>query len=80
MKKLIVAGTVASAVLAFAGSSASADKPDCNWGRTTSAAIADGFDQGGHSSSFAGSKRAGLANVVNKGDLNALCNFIEDQL
>ena len=50
--------------------------PGCNWGKLTSSSIADGFDQGGHASSFAGSPRLGLANVVNQGDLAATCALL----
>lgn len=77
-----VAAAVGIVALASAGLAAPAQaaKPSCNWGQTTAEAIADGFDQGAHASSFAGSKRAGLANVVNKGDLNALCEFIAGEL
>jgi hypothetical protein len=49
-----------------------ASKPVCNWGQLTSDAIADGFEQGPHASSFE-TPRSGLANVVNQGDLDALC-------
>ena len=52
----------------------------CNWGRLTSSTIVeDGFDQGGHASSQT-NPRAGLANVVNRGDLQALCKLIQDSL
>ena len=60
-----------------------------NWGDTTSDAIADGFEQGEHSSSFAGQKRQGLGNLnrtlaeAGFGDaqgLDALNNFISSQL
>lgn len=50
--------------------------PACSWGKLTSSSIADGFDQGGHASSFAGSPRLGLANVVNQGDLAATCALL----
>ncbi len=74
MRKLIIAGAVAGG-LAMVPLSASAAPPSCNWGQVTSAAIAGGFDQGGHASSQA-TPRVGLANVVNKGDLNATCEFV----
>ena len=51
----------------------------CNWGRLTAEAIAGGFEQGPHSSSFP-TPRDGLANVVNQGDLNATCEFIASAL
>ena len=60
-----------------------------NWGQTTSDAIANGFDQGGHASSFAGQKRQGLGNLnrdlaeAGFGDatgLDALNNFISSHI
>lgn len=75
MNKIIAIAAIAAGVLAFSGT-ASADQPSCNWGEVTSAAIAGGFDQGEHASSFAGSPRVGLANVVSRGDLNSLCEFL----
>lgn len=48
----------------------------CNWGQATAEAIAAGFDQGGHASSFAGTKRSGLANVVHQGNLGATCLLV----
>ena len=60
-----------------------------NWGETTSDAIAAGFDQGGHASSFAGTKRDGLGNLnrtladAGFGDaqgLDALNNFISSHV
>jgi hypothetical protein len=75
-KKFALAGAVALAVTALAAPAAQADAPSCNWGTLTADAIADGFDQGEHASSFAGSPRLGLANVVNQGDLNATCEFL----
>jgi hypothetical protein len=73
MKKIITVTALAAGLVFASTGSASADKPECNWGQLTSEAIAGGFDQGAHSSSFAGTPRAGLANVVNQGDLNATC-------
>ena len=79
MKK-IAAGLGAGA-LVLAGAVAPAQAaPSCNWGELTSVAIAGGFEQGPHSSSFAGSPRLGLANVVNQGDLNATCELIKSTL
>jgi hypothetical protein len=61
----------------------------CNWGQLTSESIAQGFPQGPHASDPSGDgygpsdtdqPRAGLANVVNRGDLEATCNFIRSQL
>ena len=62
---------------------------ECNWGKLTMEAIAGGFPQGPHSSDPSGDghgpgtadePRKGLANVVNRGDLQATCEFIESQL
>lgn len=80
MRKIAaVVGIIALASLGIAAP-AQAAKPTCNWGTLTADAIADGFAQGEHSSSFAGSPRVGIANVVNKGDMNATCEFIESAL
>ena len=70
MKKIIATAALAAGVLAFSGTASAA--PSCNWGRTTSDAIAGGFEQGPHASSFP-TPRDGLANVFAKGDLNATC-------
>jgi hypothetical protein len=67
--------TIAVAAAAIPAA-ASAEPPSCNWGHVTSEAIAGGFDQGGHASSFAGSKRVGLPNILGTGDLNATCEFV----
>jgi hypothetical protein len=76
MKKLIVMGAaVGFAALGFAAP-AQADSHKCNWGQLTSSAIAGGFNQGEHASSFAGSKRLGLANVVERGNLHATCELL----
>ena len=73
MKKILAIAGIAAASVAVGAGSASAEKPTCNWGQLTSDAIAGGFNQGEHASSFAGSARLGLANVVNQGDLEATC-------
>lgn len=61
----------------------------CNWGQLTSESIADGFDQGTHSSDPSGDgtgpgdsdqPRAGLANVVDQGNLEATCALIRSLL
>ncbi len=87
-KRLV--GVVLAGALFFTTLGASADaKPSCNWGELTAAAIADGFPQGAHSSDPSGDghgpgtadePRAGLANVVNQGDLNATCELIDSLL
>ena len=76
MKKILAIAGIAVASVAVGAGSASAEKPTCNWGQLTSDAIAAGFNQGEHASSFAGEARAGLANVVDQGDLNATCELL----
>ncbi len=78
MKKKIAAGLSAGAlVLSGVALAAPAQAaPACNWGQLTSSAIAGGFDQGEHASSFAGSPRVGLANVVEQGNLAATCALL----
>jgi hypothetical protein len=80
---------VAGLSIAATGGVASADQPDCNWGGLTAGAIGAGFDQGDHSSDPSGDghgpgtvdePRAGLANVVAQGDLDATCDLIESLL
>jgi hypothetical protein len=80
---LAVAGLVGVSV--GVGSTASAEPPECNWGKLTSGAIADGFPQGPHSADLSGDghgpgtvdePRAGLGNVVSQGDLEATCELI----
>lgn len=60
----------------------------CNLGQLTAASIAGGFEQGAHASDPSGDghgpgdadqPRVGLANVINKGDLEATCDFIRTQ-
>ncbi len=75
MKKILATAAVAGlAVVGFAGPSQAA-APTCNWGELTSDAIAGGFDQGGHASSF-DTPRVGLPNLFGKGDLNATCEAL----
>lgn len=61
----------------------------CNWGQLTYENIANGFEQGPHASDPSGdgrgpndsdNPRVGLANVVERGSLDATCNFIREQL
>ena len=64
--------------------------PEFNWGKLTSYAILDlDFDQGAHASDPSGDghgpgtvdePRDGLANVVEKGDIFATCELIDDLL
>ena len=62
---------------------------DCNWGTLTMEAIADGFPQGPHSADPSGDgkeqgnadqPRVGLGNVVERGNLQATCEFIASQI
>jgi hypothetical protein len=81
MEKILVTGLVAAAVtLGSAGAVAAFDEtpgesPDCQWGELTASAIAAGFQQGDHASSF-DNPRVGLANVIQQGDLYATCVFL----
>lgn len=83
-----VAIAVMLSVSILAGT-ADAERPTCNWGHLTAAAISDGFDQGGHASDPSGDgrgpgtadePRVGLANVVERGNLDATCQLIESLL
>lgn len=89
VRRVVVLMVVALMMLMMSVLPAAADPPDCNWGRLTADAIAGGFDQGPHSSDPSGDghgpgtvdePRAGLANVVERGNLNATCEFIEENL
>lgn len=89
MKKLLIAAGMTAAVTIPTMGSVSAEAPSCNWGQLTAGAIADGFPQGPHSSDPSGDghgpgtndePRAGLANVVNDGDLEATCELIDGLL
>ena len=62
---------------------------ECNWGLLTKMAIEGGFPQGEHASDPSGDgkgkddadqPRAGLANVVERGNLQALCEFIAGEI
>ena len=92
MTKKIVA---LSAAVGFAGAmligagTATAESPSCNWGQLRAGTIAAGFAQGAHSSDPSGDghgpgtadePRAGLANLVAKGDLNATCELKDSLL
>ena len=85
MKKKVFFVLVLIMTLAMAAP-VSAGPPDCNWGQLTSGEIAEGFDQGPHASDPSGDgygpgdadhRRAGLANVVEKGNLEATCFLID---
>ncbi|MCB1908974.1 MAG: hypothetical protein KDH15_16530 [Rhodocyclaceae bacterium] len=60
---------------------------ECNWGKLTMETIQGGFAQGPHASDPSGDgfgpgtadePRAGLANVVERGNLQLLCQLIEE--
>ena len=78
MKTILTAlfAVLASAAFADSGKTPPAQNPAGNWGQVTSTAIAGGFDQGTHASSFAGAPRTGLANVVNQGDLSSTITLV----
>ena len=61
----------------------------CSWGKLTMESIADGFPQGPHSADPSGDgkgpgdadqPRQGLGNVVERGNLQATCEFIKSLL
>ncbi|MCB1926601.1 MAG: hypothetical protein KDH17_01065 [Rhodocyclaceae bacterium] len=87
----IFAGTLVSAPATAAGQGGgpplSAMAIECNWGRLTMEMIRGGFEQGPHAADPSGDgfgpgtldePRAGLANVVERGRLELLCQLIED--
>jgi len=85
MKKLITTAAITGALALGLATPALAGPPTCNWGQVTAAAVADDFDQGGHASDPSGDghgpgtndePRAGLANVVEQGNLNATCELL----
>ena len=92
MVKMLRIGLVIVLAIVFISiipASVYADKPDCNWGQLTSEAIGNGFPQGNHSSDPSGDghgpdtadePRAGLGNVVEQGNLEATCEFIDSLL
>jgi hypothetical protein len=62
---------------------------ECNWGRLTMESIQGGFPQGPHSADPSGDgkgkgnadqPRAGLANVIEQGNLQLTCEFIQSLL
>jgi len=62
---------------------------ECNWGKLTMQSIQNGFDQGAHSADPSGDgfgpgtadePRQGLANVLERGNLQALCELIADMI
>ncbi|MCB1894992.1 MAG: hypothetical protein H6945_16485 [Zoogloeaceae bacterium] len=87
----IFAGALVSAPTSAAGRGGgppvSAMAIECNWGRLTMETIQGGFEQGPHAADPSGDgfgpgtldePRAGLANVVERGRLDLLCQLIED--
>jgi hypothetical protein len=80
-----IAGVLMLASAAWADPPVETASVECNWGLLTMEAIRTDFDQGGHSSDPSGDghgpdsvdePRAGLANVVERGNLQALCEFL----
>ena len=87
MKKRLVGGAAAIVLglSAMIPAPVNAAPPSCNWGELTADAIAAGFDQGAHSSDPSGDgrgpeDRVGLANVLERGNLNATCELIDSLL
>jgi hypothetical protein len=89
MKRIIAAAGIVAVASIGVAVPAQAAKPSCNWGQLTAGAIAGGFQQGPHSSDPSGDghgpgtadePRAGLANVVEKGNLQATCELIASVL
>lgn len=80
MKKIIAIACLAG-VFSLAPLTLTADDTPDNWGELTSYMIAEGFDQGGHSSDPSGDgkgheDRVGLANVVERGNLRATLELL----
>jgi hypothetical protein len=80
-----IAGVLMLASAAWADPPVESASVECNWGLLTMEAVLNGFDQGGHASDPSGDghgpdsvdePRAGLANVVERGNLQALCEFL----
>jgi hypothetical protein len=90
VRRIAAAAAAAGLVIGgLAAAPAGAAKPTCNWGTLTSTAIADGFPQGQHASDPSGDghgpgtadePRVGLANVVERGNLEASCELIASLL
>ncbi len=89
IRRLILLAAIAVLALMLSVAPAAADPPSCNWGQLTADSIADGFPQGPHSSDPSGDghgpgtadePRVGLANVVERGNLNATCELITSLL
>ncbi len=83
---MLFSGGVLAGPPEHAGPPVSSVAIECNWGTLTMESILeDDFDQGGHSSDPSGDgpgreDRVGLANVLERGNLQATCEFIEDIL
>ena len=90
MRKALVGLVVAAVMLGgTAVGTSAADQPECNWGELTAEAIADDFPQGSHSSDPSGDgrgpgsadePRSGIANVVERGNLDMTCELIKSLL
>ena len=93
MKTLMVAILTLLAFVSFSDDpEANSVTVECNWGTLTMTAIADGFPQGPHSADPSGDgkpgqgnddadqPRKGLGNVVERGNLQATCEFIASQI
>jgi hypothetical protein len=79
MKSRLAVSAAAAALVAVAlgAAPASAAGDDCNWGRLTVDLATSGPGvMGGHASEFAGARRTGLANILDRGDLAAVCELL----
>ena len=84
--KLVAAAAAVAVSVGIGPAMANADEHErCNWGRLTAQSIRGGFPQGAHASDPSGDghgpgtndePRDGLANVVERGNLNATCAAI----
>ncbi len=86
---IALAATALFASASFANPAVTTVTVECNWGKLTMEQTLDGFSTGEHSSDPSGDgrgagsvdePRAGLANVVERGNLQGMCELIESLL
>ena len=89
MMKTLVHAAAAGVAAAMLGTAALATPPvtkvtlECNWGQLTMEQIQNGHEQGEHASDPEGDgrgntgRRTGLANVLEQGNMQETCEFIE---
>jgi hypothetical protein len=89
LKASLVAALLIAPTLTLAASDKAVGQLDKSWGDLTKEAVAGGFEQGPHSSDPSGDghgpgtadeSRAGLGNVVERGNMAATTEFIGDAL